>query len=172
MFVSNVLVKLVKTITSVLKYSSHKHKQGHRQRQGIKQKGGKVRGFRPFIHAGYHGMYSHTLWEVEVPTHTPRDQWPLSCEYEPVMCWKQLRTRSLGKLFPCLTASICFGAQTQIPLHFFFFLRKQWSYKTTRTENTQIRCLFIRFQKPPDIRKTLVIIDGNCIFGNTEVKHV
>lgn len=53
-----------------------------------------------------------------------------------------------------------------------FLMRIQRSYKKTRTENTQIRCVFIRFQNPPDIRKTLVGIDGNYIFGNKKFKHV
>lgn len=35
MFVTNAMVKLVKTTTSVLMYSSHKHKQGHKQSQGL-----------------------------------------------------------------------------------------------------------------------------------------
>ena len=38
LFVSNALVKLVKTITSVLKHCSHKHKQGQKQRQGLSRK--------------------------------------------------------------------------------------------------------------------------------------
>lgn len=44
------MVKLVKTTTSVLKYSSHKHKQGHKQRQGLSKK--EARCLRSFISTG------------------------------------------------------------------------------------------------------------------------
>lgn len=35
LFVTNAVVRLVKTTTSVLMYGSHKHKQGYKQRQGL-----------------------------------------------------------------------------------------------------------------------------------------
>lgn len=102
----------------------------------------------------------------------PRDLWPFFSEHETRGCAQNNWALPPWESCSYLTASICFGTQAQIPLQTFFWENKRPRKKMGLEKLPQIRCLFSRFQNPPDIRKTLVNIDGNYIFGNTKFKHV
>lgn len=163
-------MKLVKTITSVLKHRSHKH--GHKQRQGSsrKKKGIRPSPLYPCWPPWNIPSYFMRGWGAN--TYPPRDLCPFLSERETQGCALNNSAPAPWESCSHLTASVCFGTQTQIPLQIFFWENKRPHKKREQEKTPQIRCLFSRFQNPPDIRKTLVNIDGNSIFGNIKFKHV
>lgn len=152
LLVSNTLVKLVKPITSVLKHSSHKH--SHKQRQGPSRKEERYKAFTP-LSVLTTVDYTFILYERLRCKH----KFPQRSVTLLVWAWdvgdmlRTTRHQRLGKAAAILLHPSASGHKHKSHCRFFFWENERPHKKIEQEKSSQIRCLFSRFQNPPDIRK-------------------